>query len=345
MSAISPLELTREQILAYRRHISALDQRMPMNDQSLRAAAWAGLQDSMPRAALLSIHARVNAAAHDTWDHPSLVQVWGPRYSTYVVPAVDRAVVTLGRYPDTPVGRARAEAAADRLRAALGNQRSGHHDVGEVLGVNPNSLKYGTVTGEIVIRWAGALQPTVWMEPRPAVDPRDAQTELARRYLHVFGPTTAFSFAGWAGISERAARATFERLRTELRELTPVSTPIGEAWILTADEQAVRDASDEAQAPARLLPSGDTYFLLQGRDRELLVPDAAQRAALWTSRVWPGALLVDGQIVGVWRRANEIVTAELWRPLSAAEQQAVEDEAAGLPLPALKRPVVVRWSS
>ena len=87
---------------------------------------------------------------------------------------------------------------------------------------------------------------------------------------------------------------------------------------------------------ARLLPSGDAYFLLQGADRELLVPDADRRRALWTSRVWPGALLVDGEIVGTWRRAQETVTIQPWRRLSRAAREAVEAEAASLPLPGVR---------
>ena len=58
----SPLELTRAQILAFRRQVGALEERLPRGARSLRQAAWAGLQDSMPRAALLSIHARVERA-------------------------------------------------------------------------------------------------------------------------------------------------------------------------------------------------------------------------------------------------------------------------------------------
>ena len=73
-----------------------------------------------------------------------------------------------------------------------------------------------------------------------------------------------------------------------------------------------------------MLPSGDTYALLWGRDRELLVPDAGRRSELWTSRVWPGAMLVGGEIVGTWRRANEKVAIQAWRRLSATEQEAVE---------------------
>ena len=119
-------------------------------------------------------------------------------------------------------------------------------------------------------------------------------------------------------------------------------TPIGDAWILTRDEPTFRAAPGSA-APARLLPSGDAYFLLQGADRELLVPDADRRRELWTSRVWPGALLVEGEIVGTWRRAQATVTIQTWRRLSRAARDAVEAEAASLPLPGIRGPIVVRW--
>jgi hypothetical protein len=97
------------------------------------------------------------------------------------------------------------------------------------------------------------------------------------------------------------------------------------------------------EAPARLLPSGDASFLLQGADRELLVPDAKHRLALWTSRVWPGAVVVDGEIVGTWRRAGRLVTIAAWKRLSRAARQAVEAEAAALPLPDVRRPPAVQW--
>src|SRR5919204_339917 len=96
----SPLILTRPQILAFRRRVGALDERLPPGAESLRRAAWAGLQDSMPRAALLSIHARVEGAGPTTWEDPSLVQLWGPRYQVYVVAEPDLAVFSLGRLPD-----------------------------------------------------------------------------------------------------------------------------------------------------------------------------------------------------------------------------------------------------
>jgi hypothetical protein len=133
--------------------------------------------------------------------------------------------------------------------------------------------------------------------------------------------------------------AAFDGLRGWL---TPVRTSVGDSWILTSDEPTLRAAPRPA-ASARLLPSGDAYFLLQGRDRELLVPDASRRRALWTPRVWPGGVLVDGEIVGTWRRAAGTVTIQTWRRLSRKARDAVEAEAASLPLPNRTGRVVVRW--
>jgi hypothetical protein len=121
-----------------------------------------------------------------------------------------------------------------------------------------------------------------------------------------------------------------------------VQTPVGQAWILTQDEAGFRAAPGPA-APARLLPSGDAYFLLQGTDRELLVPDAGRRGALWTPRVWPGGVLVDGEIAGTWRRADAAMTVQPWRRLSRPERDAVAAEAESLPLPGIGRRIVVRW--
>ena len=277
--------------------------------------------------------------APSTWEDPSLVQLWGPRFSAYVVAARDHAAFSLGRLPDDARGRRTAEDLATRLHAFLGGRRMTYGEAGHGLGEHPNRLRYAAATGTVLIRWDGARQPTVWTVPPPEVDPLDARRELARRYLHVFGPTTPAAFARWAGIGPAEGRAAFDALT---RSLTAVRTPIGEAWILTRDEPALRAPVGPAAA-ARLLPSGDAYFLLQGADRELLVPDAGSRRSLWTPRVWPGAVLVAGEIVGTWRRSQAAVTIQPWRRLSRAERDAVEAEAECLPLPGVEGRIVVRW--
>jgi hypothetical protein len=250
-----------------------------------------------------------------------------------------RAVFTLGRLPDDATGRRRADDLADRLDAFLGGRSMAYGQTGRGLGEHPNRLRYAAPTGTVLIRWDGARQPIVWTVPPPEVDPRTARLELATRYVHVFGPSTAAAFAGWAGITPSSGRGAFEVIA---ETLAPVRTPVGDAWILSRDEPTFRAPAGPAAA-ARLLPSGDAYFLLQGVDRELLVPEADRRRALWTPRVWPGGVLVGGELAGTWRRADAIVTIQAWRSPSRVERDAVEAEAESLPLPGLRGRIRVRW--
>jgi len=222
----------------------------------------------------------VAGASATAWEAPGLVQLWGPRFSAYVVAAEDAPVFTLGRMPGDARGLARAHETASRIRAVLEGRSLPFGAVGRAMGVPPNSLRYATTTGTVLIRWDGAL--------------------------------------------------------------VQVRTPVGEAWVLSEDEAALRQKPGPV-ARAWLLPSGDACYLLWGADRELLVPEAAHRAALWTTRVWPGALLLAGEIIGVWRRSAAEVTIETWRPLSRAARAAVEAEALSLPLPGLAASVAVRW--
>lgn len=330
------LRATRAQILAFRRRVGALDERLPLSAHSLRVAAWAGAQDSMPRAALLSLHARVEGVGPLTWADRSLAQLWGPRYNTYVVPKRDFALFSVGRLPEQGKGRERAERVAKLLHDRLAGDRMTDREAARGLGWSP---RYAALTGTVAIRWEGARAPLVWSVPAPAISPADARRGLARRYLRVFGPATAGGFARWAGVSKAAAAATFASLE---KELLPVRTPLGDEWLLAEDEPDLR-AGVAKDAPARLLPSGDAYWLLDGAERELLVPSAEHRPLLWTPRVWPGALLLEGEIRGTWRRAHATVRIEPWGRLTRAARDAVEAEAAALPLPDLDREIEVIW--
>ena len=339
-SVQSRLSVTRQQILAFRRGVGALDERMPEGSHSLRLAAWAGLQDSMPRAALFSLHARVGGVVASTWEDSSLAQLWGPRYHTYLVAKCDFALFSLGRLPESAKSRLRAEQMAERLHAHLDGERMTDREAGRALGVG-NSLRYAATTGTVAIRWEGARAPLVWMVTAADIDPADARRELARRYLHIFGPSTAGGFARWAGISRRSATVAFASLEGSL---LPVRSPLGDEWLLAEDEPAMR-ATATTGAPARLLPSGDAYFLLDGAERELLVQREDQRRRLWTPRVWPGALLLEGEIRGTWRRAQHTVRIDAWVRLSHKSRDAIEAEANALPLPGVERAIEVVWNA
>jgi hypothetical protein len=257
-----------------------------------------------------------------------------------VVAKPDFPLFSLARLPEDEKGRLRAQQMAERLRAHLRDKRMTDRELGTALRIG-NEMRYATTTGTLAIRWGGARAPVVWAVDVPDVDPADARRELARRYLHIFGPSTSEGFARWAGISRRSAVETFASLE---RSLLPVRSPLGDEWLLTEDEPAMRGAA-AAPAPALLLPSGDAYFLLlHGAERKLLVPREDQRQRLWTSRVWPGALLVEGEIRGTWRRAQHKVRIEAWTRLSRKAHDAVEAEASALPLP-IDRPIEVVWDT
>jgi hypothetical protein len=294
----------------------------------------------MPRAALLSLHARVDGVASSTWKDPSLAQLWGPRYHTYVVAKRDFALFSLGRLPDNAKSRLRAERMAELLHDHLDGRRMTDREAGRALGVG-NALRYAATTGTVAIRWEGARAPTIWTVAAAKVDPADACRELARRYLHTFGPATSNGFARWAGISRRSATDAFASLEASL---LPVRSPLGHEWLLAEDEPAIR-AGETVAAPARLLPSGDAYFLLDGAERGLLVPREDQRQRLWTPRVWPGALLVAGEIRGTWRRAHHTVRIDAWARLSRGTRDAIESEANTMPLPGVERPIEVIWNT
>lgn len=333
-------ELALAAIVGRRLAANDLLVRLPAGPDAIARAARAGLQDSMPRAALLSLHARVGGTGPDALADPDLVTVWGPHYALYTVAAADRAVFTLGRTRLEPAARARAERIADALARHLGDAEADYGTAGRALGIDPNALRYAAPTGRLLVRWDGARRPTVRVVAPPDGDPAAMRTELARRYLHAYGPVRPGAFGRWASIGAAGERAAYAALGDAL---CAVRTPAGAAWLLADDLPACRPAVAEPGA-VRLLPSGDALTLLHGDARSLLVADPAAQARLWTSRVWPGALLLGGTVAGTWRRAEAAVRIHAWRPLARAERAAVEEEAATLAGPLACGPIRVTWA-
>ena len=327
-------------MVGFRLLTNGLAARTAARRPAVRNAAWAGCQDSMPRAAILSLHARLSGVTGSVLERSDLTQVWGPGFSAYVVATDDVAVFTLGRLPETGQRRSAAFEMAEALEPILAAGPVTYRDAGERLGVNPNQLRYAALTGTVALHWAGSGPPEISALPTPTVDASGARLELARRFLHVFGPATSDDFASWAGVPKGHAAAVFDALA---EELTPVAAPGGPALILRRDVAALEASGDASVEGVRLLPSGDTLYLLRGRQREVLVAKASHRSQLWTPRVWPGAVLVDGAIVGTWRRSGSTLTVSPWRRLSKDEKERVGREAADLPLPEPVRDI--RWDN
>src|SRR5438094_9393739 len=115
--------ITRENVLAFRQRATLLHRRLPPG--RLVEAAFAGLQDSAPRSAVLALHARVKDVPPSAWKDPRCAQLWGPRGAVYVVPRHGVAVFTLGRFPRDPVLGASVRAAADAAKRADRTSTSG----------------------------------------------------------------------------------------------------------------------------------------------------------------------------------------------------------------------------
>ena len=156
--------------------------------------------------------------------------------------------------------------------------------------------------------------------PGPPADDAACTTPVQAAYLRFFAPATDADIAGFLGTT-RAATAPDR----------PAAVPVtveGRTGLVAEDDVAALRAA-RSHGVVRLLPPSDPY--LQGRDRELLVPDPAHRKQIWTSLGAPGVVVSGVDVVGVWRPTQKArrldVALTPFRPLSATERAAVAAEA------------------
>ena len=157
-----------------------------------------------------------------------------------------------------------------------------------------------------------------WVPPTKRARPRDPLAELARRYFSSHGPATLQDFVWWCGLKVVDARAAIAAAG-----LTQESIDGVPHW---TSAHGAAPAGDIAAA-AHLLPAFDEY-LLGYRDR------SAALDALHAGKVVPGnngvfqpTVVVNGRIVGTWKRAVKaravIVTIEQFAPLSRSARSAI----------------------
>jgi Winged helix DNA-binding domain len=165
-------------------------------------------------------------------------------------------------------------------------------------------------------RWLG--------RPLPGGDRRQARAELARRFLHCYGPSTPHAFAAWTTRGLHDARDAFALLEGELVEVDAAGT---RSWVLAADAGALVDPPQAGGV--RLLPPQDPF--LQQRDRTTLLPDKTLHPRVWRPVRPPGVVLAAGQPVATWRsrRAGTrlAVTVEPLVGLPAPTAAAIQAEA------------------
>ncbi|WP_026923619.1 winged helix DNA-binding domain-containing protein [Glycomyces arizonensis] len=166
----------------------------------------------------------------------------------------------------------------------------------------------------------GTSPPVLRPIPGFAAAAAEERFDLVRSYLRLLGPATPKHVAEFLDSPVKEVKAHWPEDAVE------VSVDGEVRWLLAEDEAALRSAEAEG---TRLLGPYDLF--LQARDRATLVPDKARAKELWPVLGRPGAVLVDGEIAGVWRprksgkRFN--VAVRPWGAMSAAVREAVAAQA------------------
>jgi hypothetical protein len=353
-------DLPRDQVIAHRLTVHGLTDRV--DELTELGVLDLGVQDTPPGSARLAVSARLTqplppdadlAAAGDltiTWtyrgaphlhrtaDLPALARAGWPRDDAdaavrlawqrkrlaevgMAARAAYREVAgAVAEVLDRPLGKSELSSAVTaRVRPELAPfcKPCGVHHVSEQL------LRLSGLAGGLRIRpdtKPMVAEPVPGWPGTPTDDDADLTGAIAA-YLRFFGPATETDAAGFVGTNRTAVRPDWPG------ELVAVRVD-GRAASLPAEQlDAVRAA--RPGEGVRLLPPSDP--LLQGRDRELLVPDDARRKAVWAALGAPGVLLSGVEVVGVWRTRQRgkrlIVAVEPFRGLSAAERDQLADEA------------------
>ena len=171
----------------------------------------------------------------------------------------------------------------------------------------------------------------------PAVSNEEALHELARRYFTTRGPATPHDFAWWSGLTVADAKRGIASNAGALERVTLGGT---DYWLGADRSPPPRSRS------AHLLPNYDEYFIGH-RDRSSIATRLGDvGSVMGGTALVPHVIVVDGQLVGTWRRAatNDAIAVELnvGTRVTAAERQRILAAATELE-PFYRLPVHVRW--
>lgn len=156
---------------------------------------------------------------------------------------------------------------------------------------------------------------------------RAAHIDVVRNYLRFYGPARPNEVAAFldAPVKEITAHWPTDAVSADVTDGPAVK---GERSMLPDDVSAATSGT-ENPGHLRLLGPYDGY--LQLKDRPLLVGDAARAKDLWRALGRPGAVALDGEVIGTWRPrtsgGNLMVTWDPWQPATKALHAGVAEQA------------------
>jgi hypothetical protein len=154
------------------------------------------------------------------------------------------------------------------------------------------------------------------LDPGPSVD------VLVTRYLAAFGPATVADVQAWSGLTRLGE--VVDRLRAGLRAFRDER---GRELFDLPD--APRPGAD-TPAPVRLVAEFDN-LILSHADRARVVSDDNRLRLYSRNGIFPGTVLLDGFVAGMWRltrsRRTAVLTVELFGSASSRDRDAVGEEA------------------
>jgi hypothetical protein len=123
----------------------------------------------------------------------------------------------------------------------------------------------------------------------------EALAELARRYFTSHGPASERDFAWWSGLTLTDARAGL----AATQGLASISVEDREYWLAAT----ALDDADPNPAGVHLLPGYDEYFIGYTDRAAVVTPENLPKIVPGGNGMFYPMLVVDGQIVGTWKRA------------------------------------------
>jgi Winged helix DNA-binding domain len=157
----------------------------------------------------------------------------------------------------------------------------------------------------------------------PELDVVAARTELVRRYLAAFGPSTRADIADWSGL-----RVT--DFAPALEALEPLRRFRDENGRELLDVQRAPLPPADTPAPVRFLPKWDNTLLAHA-DRRRVLPEELRKAVIAKNGDVTQTFLVDGVVAGSWAADKQgKISLEPFAPLPRVARREVDEEATRL---------------